>query len=134
MWNSTQWEQWMNNAYCEGDEIVKVDSGYWRKSTNSTSIVQWPNQEAWRGGYNTTSIYPVNWGTGYNDILWAKWTKVGEEKYEKVSNFQWAKWAAPIIIYIRMLGVGIAFILMILFITYNQRLNILKIKVNLDFK
>ena len=119
MWNSTQWEQWMNNAYWDGDEIVEVDAGYWRKSTNSTFIVQWPNQEAWRGGYNTTNTYPVNWGTGYNDILWAKWTKVGEDKYEKVSNFQWAKWAAPIIIYIRMLGVGIAFILMILFITYN---------------
>ena len=116
-WNSTQWEKWMGNAYWQGDEIVKVDAGYWRKSTNSTLIVQWPNKDAWSGGYNTTNIYPVNWGTGYSDIMWSKCTKVGNDNYEKISSFQWAKWSAPIIIYIRMLGIGIAFILMILFIT-----------------
>ena len=121
MWNSTQCERWMENAYCEGDDIVYVDAGYWRKSTNSTLIVTWPNKDACDGGYNVTNIYPVNWGTGYKDILWSKWAKVEDNNYEKTSNFQWAKWAATFIIYVRIIGMWVAFILLILFIIYLKR-------------
>ena len=120
-WNSTQCEQWMSNAICEGDEVIKVNSGYWRKSTNSTMIVQWPNSNACIGGYNTTSTYPVNCATGYQGILCAKWMKDGDTKYEKVSSFQCTKWAAPIVIYIRVIGMMVAFILAILFIIYLKR-------------
>ena len=120
-WNSTQCEQWMANAICEGDEVIKVNAGYWRKSTNSTMTVQWPNSNACNGGYNTTSTYPVNCATGYQGILCAKWMKDGDTKYEKVSNFQCTKWAAPIVIYIRVIGMMVAFILVILFIIYLKR-------------
>ena len=71
------------NSKWEGDEVVNVNSGYWRKSTNSTLIVEWPNIDACKGSYNTTSTYPVNWATGYQGILWAKWMKDGDIKYEK---------------------------------------------------
>ena len=120
-WNSTQCEQCMKNAIWEGDEVIKVNSGYWRKSTNSTMIVEWQNANACIGGYNTTSTYPVNCATGYQGILCAKWMKDGDTKYEKVSNFQCTKWAAPIVIYIRVIGMIIAFILVILFIIYLKR-------------
>ena len=120
-WNSTQCEQWMSNVNWEGDEVLNVNAGYWRKSTNSTIIVQWPNSNAWNGGYNTTSTYPVNCATGYQSILCAKWMKDGDTKYEKVSNFQCTKWAAPIVIYIRVIGMMVAFILVILFIIYLKR-------------
>ena len=52
-WNSTQWEACMNNAVCEGDNVISVNSGYWRKNINSTLIVEWPNKDACAGGYNT---------------------------------------------------------------------------------
>ena len=121
MWNSTQCEKWMENAYCEGDEVVNVNTGHWRKSSNSTLIVTWPNKDACNGGYNVTNIYPVNWGTGYKDILCSKWAKVGDSNYEKTSNFQWAKWAATFVIFIRMFGMCIVFVLIILFIIYLKR-------------
>ena len=115
-WNSTVWSQWMGNVNWLGDEVINIDAGFWRKSTNSTLIIEWPNKDACNGGYNTTNIYPVNWATGYRGVLWAKWIMVGENKYEKVSNFQCTKWASPMIIYIRMIGMATAFILAILFI------------------
>ena len=111
----------MSNAICEGDEVIKVNTGFWRKSTNSTMIVEWQNANACIGGYNSTSTYPVNCGTGYQGILCAKWMKDGDTKYEKVSNFQCTKWAAPIVIYIRVIGMMVAFILVILFIIYLKR-------------
>ena len=120
-WNSTQWNQWMGNAFWEGDEIVKVDSGYWRKSTNSTLIIQWPNKDAWSGGYNNTSINPVNCEAGYKDILWSKWTKVDNDNYEKTSNFQCSKWPAIFVIYLRMFGSWALFIFIIVFIIYMKR-------------
>ena len=120
-WNSTQWNQWMGNAFWEGDEVVKVDSGYWRKSTNSTLIIQWPNKDAWSGGYNSTSKYPVNWGAGYKDILWSKWTKVDNDNYEKTSNYQCSKWPAIYVIYLRMFGTWALFIFIIVFIIYMKR-------------
>ena len=120
-WNSTQCEKCMKNAICEGDEIIRVNAGFWRKSTNSTMIVEWPNANACNGGYNATNTYPVNCATGYQGILWAKWMKDGDTKYEKVSNFQCTRWATPVVIYIRVIGMMIAFILVILFIIYLKR-------------
>ena len=76
LWNATQCEKWLSNANCEGDEVVFVNSGYWRKTTNSTIIVEWPNKNACEGGYNTTSTYPVNWAAGYKGVLCSKWTKL----------------------------------------------------------
>ena len=120
-WNSTNCEKWMKNAICEGDKVIRVNAGFWRKSTNSTMIVEWPNENAWNGGYNATNTYPVNCATGYQGILWAKWMKDGDTKYELVSNFQCTRWATPIVIYIRVIGMMIAFILVILFIIYLKR-------------
>ena len=120
-WNSTQCEKWIANTQCVGDEIVNVDIGYWRKTTNSTMIVKWQNADACNGGYNTTSTYPVNWATGYKGVLWSKWLKVGEDNYEKTSNFQCTKWSSKIIIYLRVFGMAIGFILFILFIIYLKR-------------
>ena len=121
IWNATQWKQCLENAYCEGDEVVNVNAGYWRKTTNSTFIVLWQNEDAWKGGYNTTNIYPVNWENGYTGILWSKWTNYNGDRYEKSSNSQWIKWAPQIVIYIRLFGIGIVFILIILFIIYLKR-------------
>ena len=120
-WNSTLCSQWMANVNCVGDEVINVNAGFWRKSTNSTLIVEWSNTDACSGGYNIANTYPVNWATGYQGVLCAKWMKVGLDNYEKVSNFQCTKWAAPIIIYIRMIGIAIAFIFVILFIVYLKR-------------
>ena len=120
-WNSTQCYKCFENSKWEGDEVVNVDSGFWRISKNSTLIVEWPNIDACKGGYNTTSTYPVNWATGYQGILWAKWMKYGDIKYEKVSNFQCTKCAANIVIYIRIFGIMVGFILIILFIIYLKR-------------
>ena len=72
-WNSTLCSQWMTNVNCVGDEVINVNAGFWRKSTNSTLIVEWSNTDACSGGYNITNTYPVNWATGYQGVLCAKW-------------------------------------------------------------
>ena len=135
-WNSTQCEKCISNAKCQGDEVVSVDQGYWRKTTNSTMIAQWQNVDACNGGYNLTNIYPVNWASGYKGVLWSKWMNVGQDKYEKVSSFQCSKWASPIITYIRVFSMAIGFVLVILFIIYlkrkegNQRTVLMRIMAN----
>ena len=49
----------MTNVNCVGDEVINVNAG-WRKSTNSTLIVEISNTDACRGGCNITNTYPVN--------------------------------------------------------------------------
>lgn len=39
-WNSTECKQCMDNARCEGGTEIQVNKGYWRLSTNSTTIVE----------------------------------------------------------------------------------------------
>ena len=37
-WNSPKCFQCMNDVVCEGGAAINVNPGYWRKSSNSTSI------------------------------------------------------------------------------------------------
>ena len=73
IWNSTAWENWLNHAFCLGMEKLSLDTGYWRNTGNSTMIIEWPNRNAWTGGYNGTNPHPVNWANGYTGLLWSDW-------------------------------------------------------------
>ena len=50
-WNSTFWDNWLNNVVWSGGTDIEVNLEYWRISTNSTTILDWPLPSAWLGGY-----------------------------------------------------------------------------------
>ena len=68
-WNSTAWQNWLNSAVWAGGTDIEVNPEYWRISTNSTTILDWPFPAAWLGGFYPDSKYPVKWTTGYKSYL-----------------------------------------------------------------
>ena len=96
-WNSTEWITCPNNANWLGGVQIYVNSGYWRKSTNSTYMSEWPRQSSCFGEYHPENQYPVAWEEGYSGILWTECAVVDGSKYERQSNFEWQKW--PILAY-----------------------------------
>jgi len=121
-WNSTECTQWVDSAVCEGGAAINVNPGYWRKSTESTSIVECINKDAWNGGYQDIEEAPTNWATGYEGNLWTKWRVYDDKKYQEVGNFQCAKWPAPVINALRVFGAGWAvFLYFMMIIVVNVR-------------
>ena len=51
-WNSTECNQWMDNAVWFGGSEIYVDDKHWRNTASSTEVLSWPNPDAWKGGYD----------------------------------------------------------------------------------
>ena len=122
-WNSTKWDQWMANSNWLGGTVIYGDSGYWRLNKNSTLFYEWLLPAAWNGGYNETSTYPVNWAVGYEGILWAQCTLINNEKYERVGNYEWAKWPDPILNALKVVGL---LLIVLLFLVIQIIMNLRK--------
>ena len=114
-WNATQWLSCPDRASWAG-KAISLSKGYWRADANSTDIIEWPNQEAWLGGFNETNKYPVNWADGYEGVLWNEWITIGDTKYERISDNKWSKWPNPAMNLLRiiMVIVGVFIFLCIL--------------------
>ena len=72
--DSEQCEVCMDNAECEGGNVVKVADGYWRQFENSTDIFECPNTDACVGGYLAPEErgedgFPVKCANGYTGYL-----------------------------------------------------------------
>jgi hypothetical protein len=136
LWNSTTCEAWVDNAYCPSSEVINVDSGYWRKNTNSTLIIECPNKKAWKGGYFPRNIHPVSCSSGYDGVLWSKWVTYNGNKYEKTNEFSCSKCRSGIFIILRIIAITWAYLLIIIFIIYlrkkegNQRTVLMRIMAN----
>ena len=121
-WNSTSCKICMNNAVWLGKVEISVNSGYWRKTSNSTTIIEWPNKAAWTGGYVDRELFPETCADGYSSFLWSTWVLANGTKYERTGEFEWSKWPNPIYNAIRVIGVLIlAFIFLMLLIAINIR-------------
>ena len=107
-WNSTSWTNWISDTICAGGAIVEVNPGYWRISTNSTTVLNCPYPSAWLGGYDSESKYPVKWETGYIGYLWAEWDIVDGVKYEKASGNLWNKCSDPVLNALKFIAIVIA--------------------------
>ena len=112
-WNSTECQNWPDNAVCQG-KVIELDDGYWRINKNSTEIIECPNEEACLGGFNDTSTYPVNCAEGYKGFLWNECETDGDEKYERISENTWSKCPDPTLNIIRIIGFGF---LILIFLT-----------------
>ena len=121
-WNATSWNLWMNNAVCLGKVEVSVNSGYWRKTSNSTTLVEWPNKQAWTGGYVDSMMFPQTCNDGYSGNLWSDWVLVNGTKYERTGEFECSKCPDPLMNALRVIGVLLlAFIFLMLLIAINIR-------------
>ena len=103
-WNSTQWKSWIDKADWLGDTQISVDSGYWRRTTNSTTVIECIKEEACQGGYEPDNEYPVKCSKGYKGVLWTSCEFVDGHKYQLLSNFEWAKCPDPVLNVIRVSG------------------------------
>ena len=110
LWNETSWHNWPDNAAWEGSQI-SLNRGYWRLDKNSTDIIECPNSNAWLGGYNETSAYPVFCSDGYEGILCDEWVMNEDEKYERITDNQCSKWPNPALNLFRIIGFAILVII-----------------------
>jgi hypothetical protein len=123
LWNSTKWELWMENAICLEGNQINVESGYWRISHESSSIVEWFREEACLGGFSSQKSHPVDCKEGYTGLLWAQCEITENDKYEKVTNFECLKWPNPVINTIRVFGLVIV---VLIFFAWMIGINIKK--------
>ena len=124
-WNSTQCLLCPQNAAWLGGTQIYVDSGFWRKSSNTSTIVPWINAKACKGGYIDQIDAPVECEIGYTGILCSDWGIINGTKYEKVSDTTCQKCPNPALNAIRVVGM---IILIFLFITWIIIVNIRKTK------
>ena len=96
-WNSTSWDSWLNNAVWSGGTNIEVNPEYWRLSTNSTTILDWPLPSAWLGGNLPQDEFPVKWTTGFKSYLCSQWDIVDGVKYVKTSGNICSKWSIPLV-------------------------------------
>ena len=135
-WNSTKWNEWMDNTNCLGGIEINVDSGYWRRSLNSTFIAQWPFKDSWLGGFNSTTTYPISCKTGYKGILWAQCKSSGEDYYERINNLYWNKCGHPFFYVLRLIAILISYIIIISYLSFliktknSSRLLIIRVFIN----
>ncbi|CAI2367407.1 unnamed protein product [Moneuplotes crassus] len=124
-WNSTNCNPCMDYATCMGEAHIDVDSGYWRKTTNSSLIVECPNRYACEGGYNLeNSEYPVKCREGYKGILCSQCAIVDGVKYQPLSEFQCSKCPNPALNVLRILIVATAafcFLLLLIYINLRKK-------------
>ena len=116
-WNSTVWENCMDNAEWLGGVQVYVDSGYWRESKNSSSIIECLRESAWQGGYQENQEHPVRWASGYEGVLCTECQIINGQKYERLTNFECSKCPDILLNALRIAGlillVSIFFIVLI---------------------
>ena len=124
-WNSTQCLLCPQNAAWLGGTQVYVYSGFWRKSSNTSTIVQWINEKVWKGGYIDRADAPVECEIGYTGVLCSDWEIINGTKYEKVSDTTCQKCPNPTLNAIRVVGM---IILIFLFVTCIIIVNIRKTK------
>lgn len=112
LWNSTKCLDCPGKASCQGKEI-SLNKGYWRMDTNSTDIVEWPNEDACLGGFHEENLHPIECEAGYEGILCNEWVIVGPIKYERISENVCSKCPDPAMNLLRIIGIAILLIVLL---------------------
>ncbi|CAI2366740.1 unnamed protein product [Moneuplotes crassus] len=106
-WNSTQCHKCLDNADCLGNQQMKVAKGYWRRSTNSTTLIECFIKDACKGGYHPENEHPVQCGTGYTGKLCSKCKITSDQKYQRINDFECEVCPNPIFNALRVIGLVI---------------------------
>jgi hypothetical protein len=122
-WNSTKWEDCVDNAVWLGGTEIRVNDEYWRLTKNSTKIIECPNKSAWLGGYSPEKDHPVDWDAAYSGLLWTNCKITETEKYEKISDFKWSKCPNPAVNAFKVIGIVLllfAFLMVLIIINIRK--------------
>ena len=104
----------------DGGKEISVSSGYWRLSTNSTTIVSCPNSEAWLVGYYEDTRFPVECADGYEGYIWSSWISNSSVNYERVEAFACSKCPDAVLNGLKVSGLFLLFIIFLIgLITIN---------------
>ena len=121
-WNSTACNLWPANSECLGGNQIFVDSGYWRKNSNTSTVVPCINTKACLGEFVDREIMPVNWDTGYTGILRNECVIEDGVKYSKVSDYECQKCPSAVLNAIRVVGmVLLVFVFIFIIVVVNIR-------------
>lgn len=126
-WNSTVCKSCMSHAECVGKDNISVNQGYWRKTTNSTTILACIRDESCIGGYYPENENPVQCAEGYEGLLCSQCQIINGTKYQPLSNYECVKCPDPTMNMIRVVGF---IILALLFLILIMVINIRKKKEN----
>jgi hypothetical protein len=113
LWNATECKSCPDHASCEG-EMISLSKGYWRIDTNSTDIIECPNEDACLGGYEPENEYPVGCKTGYKGLVCNECVVEGDEKYERISDNNCSKCPNPLFNILRIIATGMAVLLFLI--------------------
>ncbi|CAI2375458.1 unnamed protein product [Moneuplotes crassus] len=121
-WSSSTCEQCMEDVVCEGGSEINVNSGFWRETLNSTSIVECENKDACNGGYVDDYNQPTKCATGYKGKLCSKCDLTQDSKFQQTSEFVCQKCPNATMNAIRVFGAVIGvFIFFMIIIFVNVR-------------
>ena len=110
----------MDNAVCLGGTEINVFEGFWRRTANSTKVIECPSEKACLGGFVDKELFPVKCLDGHSGFLCSSCTIENGVKYERVAEFQCAKCPDPVLNAIRVVGVVIiAFVFLLILISIN---------------
>ena len=97
-----------------------MNSGFWRRTLNSTFIAEWQNSNACLGGFNRNSDYPIYWADGYDGYLWSNWISNSTVNYERTEAFACSKCPDPILNALKVIGLFLAVVVYLtILITFN---------------
>ena len=81
----------IDDSNCLGEERISLDAGFWRRTRNSTTFIECPNNDACLGGYlketGQLDEIPVYCDRGYGGLLCSECEIVDGDKYERLSEF-----------------------------------------------
>lgn len=97
-----------------GGSNIEVYPKYWRRTTNSTLILQCPNPGACLGGYSIENGHPVKCKTGYTGYLCIECDIVDGVKYQKVGNYECTKCPDPILNGVKVIGIALLIFIFLL--------------------
>ncbi|CAI2369723.1 unnamed protein product [Moneuplotes crassus] len=122
-WNSTECLPCMDYATCMGETHIDVDEGYWRKSANSSLIIECLNRDACLGNFHPENEgSPTQCKSGYRGYLCTQCDIVDNIKYQPLADFQCSKCPSPALNMFRIIFVAtFAFLFLLLLIYINLR-------------
>jgi hypothetical protein len=113
----------MDHAKCLGGTQIVVDNKFWRIDSNATSVVQCPRPESCKGGYDPNQEHPIKCQAGYTGLLWTEWEITKDNKYQRVSTYEWNKCPDPVVNFIRIwivVLISFAFLMLLIVTTIRK--------------
>ena len=116
------------NAQCKGQDIIRVNEGYWRSSVNSSDIHECLLESACLGDDGSTDAIaqPYQCKKGFGENLCNKCLKIGDTQYQRTGDHKCAECINPFVNAARLSA------LMVIIVTFFIAVIYFNMKTNKD--